>query len=103
MMALCGGIMIGVAVPVIIASLDKVAVMFFGIFMLLSGICLVASIKTKKELMKKTLLIIHILIGLVILVGMFLSNLNIFLVCWSLLVILLAVLSMFGYKNEQSI
>jgi hypothetical protein len=99
----CGGIMLGVSVPVIIAAWGKSVPLFFGVMMLVVGLSLVCIISKPLMTLKKALLAIHALIAAVILIGTTVYNPHVFLICWSILVILLVGFGWFGLRNEQKI
>lgn len=101
--ASCGGLMLGVSVPVIIASWGKSIPLFIGILMLVAGLSLVCTISTSLITLKKTLLVVHALIAVVILIATIIYNPHIFLICWSVVVITLACIGWLGFRNKESI
>ena len=95
--------MFGVSVPVILASLGNTAAIVIGVAMSLSGALLVASIRYTRAKYQFLLLLLNALIATVILIGILSTKPHTFLVVWSLLIIVLAGLSMWLLRSRGSV
>lgn len=102
--ALCGGLMFGVSVPVLFAAWGNGAVVVsLAITMLLCGGALVVSIGHARKKLQGALLLLNALISLVILIGISLTNQHPFLIIWSVTVLLLAVTCLWRLRHRKII
>lgn len=101
--ALCGGLMLGVSVPVIAASAGKGAFVLFGIFMLLASIALLYVGQKPAATPKMILLSLHVFIAFVTLFLTLNHEPHAFLIVWSCTVVLLAVFSLRVTSKEKQI
>lgn len=99
----CAELMLGVSVPVIYASLDKGGVIFAGLLMFVISILLLLATRMHNKLAIKLLLVLHIVVALFVLIGISLYKPHIFLICWSMIIILLASASWVKLRNEKNI
>lgn len=91
--ALCGALMVGVAVPVIIAASGNIPALILGIVMLLCGGLLTISVCFQQAKYQWVLLCLNALIATTVLIGSLLSTPHTFLVIWSASVIMLSGIS----------
>ena len=102
--ALCAGFMLGVSIPVIIASIDKgVVIIAVGVLMLISSLALASQIAKPLNLLKKILLGFHALVALVVLVLILKSTLHTFLIFWSTTMFMLSVVSWLSHVKKLNI
>jgi hypothetical protein len=102
--ALCAGFMLGVSIPVIIASLVNGGfIVIFGLLMFLFSLVLLSQVSKPLNLLKKVLLILHAAVALVVLIAILKINPHIFLIIWSITILALSVISWVSHeKNETS-
>lgn len=102
--ALCAGFMLGVSIPVIIASLGKSGLMIaFGLSMLLSSLALASQIAKPLNLLKKGLLVFHAAVALVVLIAILKSTPHTFLIFWSITMFMLSVVSWLSHSKKLNI
>jgi uncharacterized protein with PQ loop repeat len=101
--ALCGGLMLGISVPVIAASAGKGAFVLFGIFMLLVSIALLYAGQKPATTPKIILLSLHAFIAFVTLFLTLNHESHTFLIVWSCTVFVLAVFSLRAISKEKQI
>lgn len=106
--ALCGGLVSGVSVPVIIAAQGNTTAWLTGIVMLVTGVALIGFSYTANTFVIKFLLDIHILLAFFILLASgfiyFQTRISgaFFLIFWSVAVIISALTEWHGIKSHRS-
>ena len=96
--------MLGVSIPVIIASLEKgVVLITFGVSMLFGSLALASQIAKPLNLLKKILLGFHALVALVVLVLILRGTPHTFLIFWSTTMFVLSVVSWLSHFKKLNI